>query len=86
LYSTFFHGGFSYKLSPIANGVNVLHLKPESIMKLRMLVPALEVMQVYDHFFSSINSRIELLEDQISLAIQARDRLLPKLMSGEIEV
>ena len=86
LYSTFFYGGFSNTLSPFANGVNVLHLKPESIMKLRMLVPTLEIMQAYDRFFTSINTKIELLEDQTNIAKSARDLLLPKLMSGEIEV
>ena len=86
LYSTFFYGGFSHTLSPYANGVNVLHLKPESIMKLRMLVPTLKAMQAFDHFFTSINTKIELLEDQTNIAKSARDLLLPKLMSGEIEV
>lgn len=36
--------------------------------------------------FEDIISKISILQNQLSLLIQARDRLLPKLMSGEIEV
>ena len=86
LYSTFFFGGFSKKISPIANGVNVLHLKPEAMMSLQMLVPTSELMDVYEQMFSPIHTRIELLQKQMDVAKEARDRLLPKLMSGEIEV
>ena len=86
LYSTLFFGGFSKKISPIANGVNVLHLKPEAMMSLQMLVPTSELMDVYEQMFSPIQSRIELLQKQMDVAKEARDRLLPKLMSGEIEV
>ena len=42
LYSTFYYGGFSKIISPLANGVNVLHLKPDSFMSLQMLIPSKE--------------------------------------------
>ena len=86
LYSTLYYGGFSLKISPLANGVNVLHLKPEAMMNLQMLVPTRELMDTYVKVFDPIQSRIELLQKQIDVAAEARDRLLPKLMSGEIEV
>ena len=86
LYGTMLYGGFSYKISPLANGVNVLHLKPEAMMNLPMLVPSSSVMEAFDNIFNPIYSRIESLQEQIDDASEARDRLLPKLMSGEIEV
>ena len=86
LYSTLYYGGFSLKISPLANGVNVLHLKPEAMMNLQMLVPTRELMDTYVKVFDPIQSRIELLQKQIDVAAEARDRLLPKLMSGELEV
>ena len=86
LYGTMLYGGFSYKISPLANGVNVLHLKPEAIMNLQMVVPSATIMEAFDIVFNPICSRIELLQEQIDVADEARDRLLPKLMSGEIEV
>ena len=86
LYGTMLYGGFSYKISPLANGVNVLHLNPEAMMNLPMLVPSSAVMEAFDNIFNPIYSRIESLQEQIDDASEARDRLLPKLMSGEIEV
>ena len=86
LFSSLYYGGYSFKISPLANGVNVLHLKPEAIMNLQMLVPTEELMDAYGKVFDPIQSRIELLQKQIDTATESRDRLLPKLMSGEIEV
>ncbi len=86
LYSALRFGGYGKRISPLANGVNVLHLKPESMMKIEMIVPDAEIMKNYDVKFESKRLKIEALEKQIELARQARDRLLPKLMSGELEV
>ena len=86
LYSSLYYGGYSLKISPLANGVNVLHLKPEAMMNLQMLVPTEELMDAYGKAFDPIQARIELLQKQIDAAAESRDRLLPKLMSGEIKV
>ena len=86
LYSSLRYGGYSNQIAPLANGVNVLHLKPEAIMKMEMLVPNEDIMQSFDKLFESIRLKIEALEKECDLAAQARDRLLPKLMSGELEV
>ena len=40
----------------------------------------------YDEIFEAYQNRIEILQKQCEYAAEARDRLLPKLMSGEIEV
>ena len=86
LFSSLYYGGYSFKISPLANGVNVLHLKPEAMMNLQMLVPTEELMDAYGKAFDPIQARIELLQKQIDAAAESRDRLLPKLMSGEIKV
>ena len=86
LYSAMQFGGLSNKISPLANGVNVLHLKPEAMMNLKMVVPDETTMLKFDEAFSAFQSRIEILQNQSTAAEEARDRLLPKLMSGEIEV
>lgn len=36
LYSAMYYGGLSKQISPLANGVNVLHLKPEAMMGIEM--------------------------------------------------
>ena len=86
LYAALQYGGFSEQIAILANGVNVIHLKPETMMKMRILIPDCKLMYTFDNKFESIRLKIETLEKQCDLAVQARDRLLPKLMSGELEV
>ena len=86
LYCALQYGGDSEQIAPLANGVNVLHLKPEAMMKMEMLVPDNDTMQAFDVKFEAVRLKIEALEKQCDLAAQARDRLLTKLMSGELEV
>ena len=86
LYCALRYGGYSEQIALLANGVNVLHLKPEAMMKMEMLVPEKNTMRDFDIKFEAIRLKIEALETQCDLAAQARDRLLPKLMSGELDV
>ena len=86
LYSIMLHGGLSRKIALLANGVNVLHLKPEAMMGITMLLPSIETMLEYDQLFSPIQARIEALQNQADFAAMSRDYLLPKLMNGELEV
>ncbi len=86
IYATMYFGGYSKKISPLANGVNVLHLKPEAMMNMKMLIPTEEVIEQYDKIFEVYQKQIEVLQKQCDFATEARDRLLPKLMSGEREV
>ena len=86
LYSVLHFGGLSAQISQLANGVNVLHLKPEAMMNISMLCPDDSIIAEYDKLFSTIQNRIEILQSEYDLAVEARDRLLPKLMNGEIEV
>lgn len=86
LYSAMYYGGLSKQISPLANGVNVLHLKPEAMMGIEMLIPTKDILERYHQQFAPMVTRIEALQKQCDIAAEARDRLLPKLMSGEIEV
>ena len=80
------YGEYSKKISSLANGVNVLHLKPESMMSMTMLVPSDAIINCYEKLFEKMQSKIELLNKQITLATEGRERILPKLMTGEIEM
>lgn len=86
LYSTLNFGNFSKKVSMIANGVNVLHLKPDTIMNMEMIIPSDKIMLQYNVSFENFRNKIELLKEQIDKLQEARDRLLPKLLSGEIMI
>ena len=53
---------------------------------INVLLPSPEILQRFESVISSMFEKKRVLEKQIETASQARDRLLPKLMSGEIEV
>ena len=57
------------------------YLKAEEI-----LLPSLDVAHQFDGVVSPLFEQVQMLRDKCKLAAEARDRLLPKLMSGEIEV
>ena len=57
------------------------YLKAESI-----IIPSQRIADKFDNIVSPIFAQIQILRDKSNNAKQARDRLLPKLMSGEIEV
>ena len=86
LYCTMRFGGISSKISPLANGVNVLHLKPEAMMGLEMVTPSINIINKFSKIVDGFFNNILILQSQIRLLTEARDRLLPKLMSGEIKV
>lgn len=86
IYSALHYGRISNSISQLANGTNVLHLKPEAISRIDMLIPTGKIVLLYRQYASSYLLRIELLQNQITLLTEARDRMLPKLMSGEIKV
>lgn len=74
------------QISQYANGANVLHLRPENIARLKAHIPSKSIMMRFEKIVANYYAKIEPLEKQILLLQEARDRLLPKLMNGEIEV
>ena len=52
----------------------------------KILMPSLKLIQEWSSIAKHYFGRIRMITEQIRLLIEARDRLLPKLMSGEIAV
>lgn len=86
LYALLNYGGYSEVVSRFANGTNVLHLRPDILDIIDVVVPDAKIQGLFVDFFGKIQNRIDMLQDEIIAAGEARDRLLPKLMSGEIEL
>ena len=86
LYCAMRYGDVSRKIAPLANGVNVLHLKPEAINNIEMVVASDSIIEKFVSYTSKTIDSILSLQPQLRLLTEARDRLLPKLMSGEMEV
>ena len=86
LYCAMRYGDVSRQIAPLANGVNVLHLKPEAISNIEMVVASDSIIEKFVSYTSKTIESILFLQSQLRLLTEARDRLLPKLMSGEITV
>ncbi len=86
LYSMLRFSSIAEQISQYANGANVLHLRPENIARLKAHIPSKSIMMRFEKIVANYYAKIEPLEKQILLLQEARNRLLPKLMNGEIEV
>lgn len=62
------------------------HVYAKDINALKILIPKNKIIEEFCGIVSPHFEKIKILQMQIQLSTQARDRLLPKLMSGEIEV
>ncbi|WP_304262918.1 restriction endonuclease subunit S [Phascolarctobacterium succinatutens] len=69
-----------------ASGSTIKFLTKRMLEEILVFVPDKEVLDLFNQNCELFQSKIEALKAQITLAQEARDRLLPKLMSGEIEV
>lgn len=74
------------KMTALSNGVAQQNLSPIRAEKIRILIPSSNLLFQFKSIVEPIISQIILLNNQITFACEARDRLLPKLMSREMEV
>lgn len=85
-YALFNYGGYSEVISRFANGTNVLHLRPEVLDIVDAVLPDMHLQRRFVEYFEHIQNRLDVLQDEMLIAAEARNRLLPKLMSGELEL
>ncbi len=94
--SEFFSNSFLYYLMKTqafkehclgyANGSTVLHLSKKAIPEFEFHIPPKIIAQSFQKQVESINKKILNNNNEIQTLIQTRDGLLPRLMSGEINV
>lgn len=80
------YGFYSKYFSQFANGANVLHLKPNVLLNKKILLPTAKLIEA---FAEKVQPMIDILDDlnrQNDLLTKQRDLLLPRLMSGKLEV
>lgn len=78
--------GIGEKLNSLQKGSAQPHVYAKDINRLSLLIPSKENMEMFVKTVDPLFLRIQKLERQIELSAEARDRLLPKLMSGELKV
>ena len=74
------------EFNAVAKGAGQQNINGEVVKKKEVLIPSYGVINEYTMLVKSLFEKKYLLQLQISKLSEARDRLLPKLMSGEIEV
>ena len=80
------YGFYSRFFSLFANGANVLHLKPDSLLNKKVLLPTEKIIKQFVAIVSPIIQMIDELNIAIDNATKQRDLLLPRLMSGKLAV
>ena len=74
------------ELTQGASGSTIKFLTKHMLEDISVLIPSETILDIFNQNSAAIQQKIEILKLQTSDAEEARDRLLPKLMSGEIEV
>lgn len=70
----------------MGNGAIFSSITKQELLALSFLIPDSVTIDRFEKITSTIDEKIKELDNQGNLLAEARDRLLPKLMSGEIEV
>lgn len=86
LYTMFRFGNISKYLSQFGNGANVIHLKPDTIKNKKILVPDSDTIKAFTDIIKPIIAQLNNLNNQNDNLIEQRDLLLPRLMSGKLEL
>ena len=70
----------------IGNGSIFASISKEELLNQTFLIPIDSLVEQFNGIAGGIDKKIDILSGQIRLLTEARNRLLPKLMSGELEV
>lgn len=86
IYSMFRFSELSKQIAEYANGANVLHLNPEVIMQQKLVIPPDDIISKYCDIASKIFVSIDISAEKNANLRRTRDLLLPRLISGDIDV
>ena len=75
-----------FKDNLVGNGSIFASISKDELLNQQFIIPCEDILVHYDRVAKNIDERIAVLDRQIELLTQGRDRLLPKLMSEEVEV
>lgn len=75
-----------FKDNIVGNGSIFASASKDELLNQKFLIPERNLMMQFEKIVSQMDKQIENLDSKNKKLIEARDRLLPKLMSGEVEV
>jgi type I restriction enzyme S subunit len=70
----------------LSNGTTMEGINNDGINRIKIIIPKKEILSKFENTINSFYEEIQNLQIQNSKLADLRDLLLPKLMSGEIEV
>jgi type I restriction enzyme, S subunit len=76
----------SGRLAGLNTGATIKHLPREKLITVRVEIPPQRLVRQFADYVAPIEGQIRMLEAAVQRASEARDLLLPRLMSGEIAV
>ena len=74
------------KVNDIVTGVAQPKISQARLSKKEIIIPNIALVQKYHKAVESVFCMVFSIKKQIECLTESRDRLLPKLMSGEMEV
>ena len=74
------------EMNNLANGAAQQNLSPIRTGQIKIAVPPSDILELFENEVNPIIAKILLLNKQNKSLSQSRDRLLPKLMNGELEI
>lgn len=86
LYSFLRFSSFADEVKQHANGANVLHLAPERIADYRFALPPQQVMDSFADMVAAKLEQMDVLENMIENLRRTRDLLLPRMLTGQVEL
>jgi len=86
LYALFRWGNVSKYISQFANGANVLHLRPQVLKNVKVLLPQQILIDKFVSVVKPMIGMINKLNTENESLSRQRDLLLPRLMSGKLEI
>ena len=75
-----------FKDNIVGNGSIFASVSKDELLNQKFLIPERNLMMQFEKIVSQMDKQIENLDSKNKKLIEARDRLLPELMSGEMEV
>lgn len=75
-----------FKDNIVGNGSIFASASKDELLNQKFLIPERNLMMQFEKIVSQMDKQIENLDSKNKKLIEARDRLLPKFMSGEVEV
>lgn len=75
-----------FKDDILGNGAIFASISKNELLNQVFVIPDEKIMSAYEKIAAALDKKIEVVDMQLQQLVETRDRLLPKLMNGEIEV